>query len=78
LLDTINYIRLSLKGKKAHDVLLKKMHGTILQYLKNNEYLLGADTNANRNISWKKNSYIREIRKDSCGKLLNMKITAEV
>jgi hypothetical protein len=29
-------------------------------------------------ISWKKNSYIGEIRKDSCGKLLTMKITAEV
>jgi hypothetical protein len=54
------------------------MHGTILQYLKNNEYSLDADTNAKRIISWKKNSYIGEIRKDSCGKLLTMKITAEV
>ena len=36
------------------------MHGTILQYLKNNEYSLGADTNANRNIRSASKKYFLE------------------
>ena len=37
------------------------MHGTILQYLENNEYSLSADTNANRNIrSASKNYFLEE------------------